>query len=139
MDTPVSASSASSDPDTYAIIEAAMAVHTGLGCGFLEAVYTAALTVEFTQRGVPFEPEVALPIVYRGALLPLRYRVDFVCDGSVLVEVKAASSFTANDQAQVINYLKASGRQRALLLNFGARRLEYRRVIWTRDSADSSR
>jgi GxxExxY protein len=76
------------DPETYAIIGAAMAVHTELGCGFLEAVYKAALTIEMRRRAIPFEREVGLPIVYKGEPLPLSYRVDFVCVDAVIVEVK---------------------------------------------------
>jgi GxxExxY protein len=125
------------DPETYAVIGAAMAVHTELGCGFLEAVYRAAMVVEFNRRGVPFECEVPLSISYKGVPLTPRYRVDFVCFDSVLVEVKAAQAISSVDLAQAINYLKASGRHRALLLNFGARSLEHRRVVWSRsDCAD---
>jgi GxxExxY protein len=119
------------DPETYAIIGAAMAVHTELGCGFLEAVYRDALVVEFSERGLSFQLEVALPITYKGVHLTPRYRVDFVCFGTVLVEVKATSALSSLDHAQIINYLKASGRNRALLLNFGARSLEHRRVVWS--------
>ena len=66
-------------PDTYAVIGAAMAVHRELGCGLLEAVYHAALAFEFHERGIPFAPEVLLPITYKGIRLPLNYRVDFIC------------------------------------------------------------
>lgn len=118
------------DPDTYAIIGAAMAVHAELGCGFLEAVYKAALAIELRQRGVPFDREVTLPIAYKGEPLPLNYRVDFMCVGGVLVETKARDALTTIDQAQIINYLRASNCQRGLLLNFGARSLEHRRVVW---------
>ncbi|MCC7177807.1 MAG: GxxExxY protein [Acidobacteria bacterium] len=118
------------DPETYAIIGAAMAVHTELGCGFLEAVYKAALAIELRRRGMPFEREVALPIVYRGEPLPLSYRVDVICARAVIVEVKAAPGLSGIDHAQIINYLRASHLQRGLLLNFGARSLEYRRVVW---------
>ena len=118
------------DGDTYKIIGAAMAVHRELGCGYLEAVYKAALAIEFRLRAIEFWPEVALPIDYKGERLPTNYRVDFVC-GKVLVEAKALSELTPTHISQVINYLRASGAQRGLLLNFGARSLEYRRVVWT--------
>ena len=114
------------DPDTYAIIGAAMAVHTTLGCGFLEEVYRDALAIEFEFRGIPFEREVSLPISYRGRRLPRNYRVDFICRG-VLIEIKALDAISPVHVAQVINYLKASGRERGLVINFGATRLEYRR------------
>ncbi len=95
-----------SDPETYAIIGAAMAVHSELGCGFLEAVYKAALCVEFHHRGIAFQPEVALPILYKGERLPLHYRVDFRC-GDVLVAVKALDAIGPNELAQALNYLRA--------------------------------
>jgi GxxExxY protein len=117
------------DPDTYEIIGAAMAVHTELGHGFLEAVYKAALRVEFDRRGIAAAAEAALPIVYRGQQLPVIYRVDFLTERNVLVEVKALNAIGPVEQAQAINYLKASGKTRALILNFGTSSLEHRRVV----------
>jgi GxxExxY protein len=64
------------DPETYAVIGAAMAVHSELGCGYLEVVYRAALKSEFRRRGISYENEVSLPIHYKGELLPFNYRVD---------------------------------------------------------------
>jgi GxxExxY protein len=121
------------DPDTYAIIGAAMAVHSELGCGYLERVYKAALRIEFRRRSIEFRPEVPLPIDYKGERLPLNYRVDFVC-GPVLVEAKALSVLAPVHEAQVINYLRASGLKRGLLLNFGATSLQHRRVVWKYES-----
>lgn len=118
------------DPDTYQIIGAAMAVHTELGCGFLEAVYRAALRVEFERRGILFNPEVALPVSYKGVTLPVGYRVDFICCGGVLVEVKALAALTNLETAQLLNYLKASKMRRGLLLNFGADSLQHKRLVW---------
>jgi len=97
------------DPETYAIIGAAMAVHTELGCGFLEAVYRAALPIEFERRCILDKPEVSLPISYKGITLRLPYRVDFVCMSGVLVEVKALDALTNRETSQLLNYLKASG------------------------------
>jgi len=119
------------DPATYAILGAAFAVHRELGCGFLEGVYRAALSIEFRLRGIPFQNEVGLPIRYKGERLPLGYRVDFTCFESVLVEVKALATIGPIDHAQVINYLHASQYERALLLNFGASSLQYRRLVCT--------
>jgi GxxExxY protein len=117
------------DPETYAIIGAAMEVHRVLGCGYLEAVYRAALSSELRARCIPFSAEVTLPIHYKSERLPLHYRVDFVCYESILVEVKAATALGAADHAQTINYLRASDRRRALIFNFGAVSLQHKRVL----------
>ena len=117
------------DTDTYAVIGAAIEVHRRLGQGFLEAVYQEALAIEFVERAIPFQREVALPIIYREQILACSYRADFVCYGDVIVELKAIRQLTDIDKAQVINYLKATGMSRGLLLNFGAASLEHKRVI----------
>jgi len=117
------------DPETFAIIGAAMEVHSELGLGFLELVYRTALALEFQDREIPFSTEVALPIRYKGKLLTYAYRADFVCFESVIVETKAIAMLTSADEAQLINELKATGLQRGLLLNFGAESLEYKRPV----------
>lgn len=128
------------DPQTYEIIGAAMEVHRGLGHGFLEGVYQEALAIEFTARGLPFKREVDLPVFYKSQPLRCSYRADFICFESVLVEVKALARLTTIEEAQVLNYLKATGLHRALLINFGAGSLEYKRLILNlRESAGLAR
>lgn len=117
------------DPETFAIIGAAMEVHRELGRGFLELVYQTALALEFQERGIPFQAEVALPIRYKNKLLTCAYRADFVCFESVIVETKAIAGLTGADEAQLINELKATGLQRGLRLNFGATSLEHKRLV----------
>lgn len=117
------------DPRAYAIIGAAMEVHRQLGCGFLEPVYQGALDVEFSKRAILFDREVTLPIVYKSVRLDTPYRVDFICSEEVAVELKALAKLSGTEQAQLINYLKASGLEIGLLLNFGTRSLEYRRFV----------
>ena len=117
------------DPHTFAIIGAAMAVHTELGCGFLESVYCKAMVLELEARRIPFRTEVPFPLAYKGRPLPLNYRADLVCFDEVVVEVKALRAIGPVEHAQAINYLKASKLARGLILNFGTGSLEYRRVV----------
>jgi GxxExxY protein len=118
------------DPETFAIIGAAMEVHRELGRGFLELVYQTALALEFQEREVPFKAEIALPIRYKGKSLTCTYRADFICFESVIVETKAIWKLTGADEAQLINELKATGFHRGLLLNFGTASLEHKRLVF---------
>ena len=126
------------DPRTYAIIGAAMEVHQQLGCGFLEPVYQEALAIELVGRDIPFVKEIKLPLEYKGQVLETKYCADFICFNSVVVELKALSRMSGTEEAQIINYLKATRHEVALLINFGTRSLEHRRFVLTRSvkSAD---
>lgn len=127
------------DPQTFAVIGAAMEVHQILHAGFLETVYQDALAVELLERGIPFERERLLQVRYKGGILPSCFRADFVCFEGLLVECKAIQKVGAIEEAQVLNYLRVTGFSRALLLNFGARSLEYRRFVSTSDAASAIR
>lgn len=130
------------DPRTHAIIGAAMEVHRELGCGFLEAVYQEALAVELRARSILFQRELTLPVRYKGELLSTFYRADFKCFDSVLIEVKALQRLSGIEEAQVLNYLKATGNEVGLLLNFGAPSLAWKRLVssvhWSIDPSSSS-
>lgn len=122
------------DPQTYAIIGAAMEVHRALGPGFLERVYMEALSRELSFRSIPHRREVPLRITYRGEPLTAHYRADLVCFDGVIVEGKALTALSGFEEAQILNYLRVSRIQRGLLINFGAIRLEYRRFIGRQSS-----
>jgi GxxExxY protein len=127
------------DSETYKIIGAAMTVHRELRCGFLEAVYQEALAMEFQAQAIPFEREKHLPVYYRGEQLNTHYQADFLCFSSVIVELKALQQLSGTEEAQVLNYLKASGLHKALLINFGAKSLQHKRLVLNlRESAQSA-
>ena len=116
-----------------------MEVHKHLGHGFLEAVYQEAMSMELTARKIPFHREAVLPVKFKGQLLQCGYRADFICFEEVIVELKAISQLTGVDEAQTINELKATNLHRALLINFGAPSLEYKRLVFNlRESAQSA-
>ena len=119
------------DPETYAVIGAAMEVRRELRTGFLEAVYQDALAVELASRQIPFEREKLLEVRYKGGILPRCYKADFGCFGTLLVEYKAIQAIGKVEEAQVLNYLRATGLTRALLLNFGTHSLAHKRLIYT--------
>jgi len=109
-----------------------MEVYKQLGCGFLEPVYQESLAIEFTKRSVPFRREGRLRIHYKGQLLETSYCADFICLESVVVELKALARMSGTEESQVINYLKATGYEIGLLLNFGTRSLEHRRFVFSK-------
>lgn len=116
--------------EVYAIVGAAIEVHRELGPGFLEAVYQEALEMELAERGVPFAPQARLAIIYKGRTLLKEYIADVVCYDAVLVELKAGDCLTTIDEAQLLNYLKATGLRVGLLINFGSTgKLEWKRMV----------
>jgi GxxExxY protein len=118
------------DPQTYAVIGAALQVHRELGHGFLETVFQEALEVELTLLGIPFKREHPIQVFYRGTPLKTVYRADFLCYDDLIVELKAIKQLTEIEDAQVINYLKATRFHRGLLLNFGAPSLQHKRLVY---------
>lgn len=114
---------------TYTIIGCAMEVHKELGCGFLEAVYQEALGKEFAYQGIPFKSQPVVQIFYKNKPLDKTYQPDFVCYEEIIVEIKALSSISGTEEAQLINYLKATGLKVGLLLNFGSKSLQHKRLV----------
>jgi GxxExxY protein len=127
------------DRQTYEIIGAAIEVHNELGCGFLERVYREPFAIELAAREIPFEREKTYRVVYKGRPMAATYLVDFVCYGEVLVEIKALGNIGPLEHAQVINYLRVSGHRRALLLNFGAKSLQFKRIVCDPDAIGRAR
>jgi len=117
--------------EAYAIVGAAMEVHSHLGSGFLEAVNGDALAIEMSSRGIPFQREVPLSVNYKGTALGHTYRADFIAWNQVILELKAVKCISDTEKAQVIHYLKATGHTLALLLNFGAPKLDWARLVRT--------
>lgn len=115
--------------ESYKIIGACMEVHSELGCGFLEAVYQEALTIEFTKRNIPFEQEKLLRISYKGQVLKKEYKADFICYNKIIIEIKALGKLAPEHLAQTLNYLKITDFELGLLVNFGSTSLHYKRVV----------
>ncbi len=118
--------------EVYSIQGALFEVYKQMGCGFLESVYQECLEKEFTARKIPFVAQPELRLHYKGKELSQTYRPDFICYDSIVVELKALASLTTQHQAQVINYLKATGVSLGLLVNFGSYpKVTVKRLIWT--------
>jgi len=113
---------------TRRIIGAAMKVHSTLGNGFQEVIYQRALAIEMAKQGLSFQRELEMQIYYDEQEIGTR-RVDFLVEDKVMVELKALTKLEDVHLAQAINYLEAYGLEVGLLLNFGAKSLEYKRVV----------
>ncbi len=117
--------------ETYKIIGACYEVFNTLGNGFLEAVYHRSLEHELKKRDLPFKSNVKFKVHYDGVDLNKVYIADFVCYGKIILELKASSKYHPDQFRQLLNYLKVSGYQLGLLINFGQKSLKIKRVINT--------
>ena len=115
---------------THKIIGCAMAVHNQLGNGFQEVIYQRALALEFTKHDISFEREVEIPIFYDEQSIGTR-RVDFLVEKEILVELKAITELNNSNYAQIINYLTAYKLPIGLLINFGEKKLKFKRFVKT--------
>ena len=119
--------------ESYAIIGACFEVYKDKGCGFVEPVYQECLSIEFQHLGLEFIEQQELDLYYRERKHAHIYKPDFVCFGKIIIEIKAVQSLAAEHRAQVMNYLKATGYELGLLVNFGHfPKLEYERIVNTR-------
>ncbi len=116
--------------EVYAVIGAAIEVHKELGCGFLEAVYQEAFGIELGERKIPFKADCNLAIQYKGRILQKTYCADFICYEQLVVEIKAMDKLYSRDEAQMLNYLKATRLKVGVLSNFGSHgKLEWKRLV----------
>jgi GxxExxY protein len=113
---------------TYAIIGCAMEVHKILGSGFMEFIYQQALEIEFRKAGIQYDREFEMKIIYKFEYIGLR-RVDFLVNKIIPIELKAVSTLEDVHLAQALNYLEASNLETGLLINFGSRSLQYKRLL----------
>ena len=117
--------------EVYQVVGAAIEVHRELGGGFLEAVYQEAFEIELVSRDVLYKSQAPLKIKYKDRYLEKGYIADLICYDSVIVEIKAMGRLGGNEEAQILNYLKATGLKVGLLINFGsAGKLEWKRLVY---------
>jgi GxxExxY protein len=105
--------------ETYRILGVCFEVYNEMGCGFLEPVYQECLEIELKKQEIPFESQKILKLDYMGNELEKTYQADFVCFGSVILEIKAVSRLTGEHRAQILNYIHATDIDVGLLVNFG--------------------
>jgi GxxExxY protein len=116
--------------EVYAV-GAAMEVHNEMNAGFAEAAYQEAMEIELTLRGIPLERQKRLVISYKGRPLKCEYVADLICFGAIIIEIKAIRELANRDEAQIINYLRATGLRVGLLINFGdPARLDWHRFVY---------
>jgi GxxExxY protein len=116
--------------EVFAIVGAAMDVQRDLGSGFLEAVYQEALEMELVNRQIPFESQKPIKITYKGKTLKKEFVADLICFTKIIVELKAQDNLIGKEEAQVLNYLKATGIKVGLVINFGSHpKLEWKRLV----------
>ena len=106
------------EEETYAIRGAVYEVYRNLGAGFLENVYQEALELELTSREIPFRSQADIEIRYKGRVLTQSYRADIVCYGKIILELKAVKTLLPEHEAQLQNYLRATGLRLGMLINF---------------------
>ena len=113
--------------EAYEIIGAAMDVHNTLGQGFLESVYQEALEIEMNKRNIPFTAQAKIQIQYKDVPMEHYFIADFVCYDKIIVELKSVSTILPEHEAQIINYLRATGFKLGILLNFNEESLFFKR------------
>ncbi len=120
--------------EVFKIIGCAIEVQNELGIGFLEAVYQEALEIELKMRHIPYESQKRLSINYKERVLQKEYIADLICFNKIIIELKVEEKITSKDEAQLLNYLKATGLTLGLIINFGSKnKLEWKRFASTKN------
>lgn len=114
---------------SYKIIGAAMEVHKELGCGFLESVYDEAFGYELKKIGLEYDYQKELKIKYKNLILKKRFFADYVVENKIIIENKAVRSLIEIEEAQMHNYLKATGYKLGIVINYGGTSLEYKPIV----------
>jgi GxxExxY protein len=117
--------------EVYAIVGAAIEVHRIFGPGFLEPIYQEAMEIESTERRLPYVTQPVLQIRYKEYVLKKEYMPDFIFYDQIIVEIKALDRLSGREEAQILNYLKATGYKVGVLINFGSHpKLEWKRFVY---------
>ena len=117
-------------PDEYYnIIGACFDAHKNFGSGFLGAVYSEALMLEFEERNIPYEMNKELSILYKGRQFSKKYYADFICYDKIIIEQKATDALAPEHISQVLNYLKATAMRLGILANFGEHQFHFKRIV----------
>ena len=117
------------------VIHCAYKVSNGLGVGFLESVYENALCIELSKLGIVYKQQAPIDVMYQQQLVG-HFVADLIVENKLLVELKAVSVFSPQHSAQVMNYLRATGLQVGLLINFGASKIGIKRIVWQYNETD---
>ncbi len=118
------------DQEGYDLMAAAFEVYNQMGSGFLEDIYQECFEIELKERGIPFVPQEQLEVFYKQKILQKKYKPDLLVFGDIIVELKAACNLCGDHEAQLLNYLKATGKHVGYLINFGnTKKLEWKRMI----------
>ena len=116
--------------ESYNISGACFNVYTKMGCGFLESVYHECLEIEFKNRNIPFESQKEIELFYEDRKLKQKFKPDFICFDKIIIEIKAILKLLKEHEAQVLNYLNATGLKLGILINFGHYpKLQYQRIV----------
>jgi GxxExxY protein len=116
--------------ESYEIIGACMKIHSALGSGYKESIYQDALEVELERRNISYEREKKYNVIYEGVILKHHFIADFVIRENIIIELKSTKEIINPFIAQTINYLKASGLNLGIIINFGLPSLDYKRIIF---------